>query len=210
MSHKRKASSPQLLLSFSRISSARLAHFDQYSPLFSHLDLSIMPTRYEDYDRPASRAAYENAIANTSILHIPNPIYTATEADDTQSTITAFEEVYHVKEGKVPQVLPRVDNIPDSPIHYEDDGTPEDLDAPDLPFFLNHPTSHRFFPLEIPQPDGSKVLTKYIHYTNQGMTVVGCMSRSEPRYGCPVYLTTPHATQIPEAPLPSFLAPTGR
>ena len=31
------------------------------------------------------------------------------------------------------------------------------------------------------------------------MTVIGCMSRSQPRYGCPVYLTTPHATQIPEA-----------
>ena len=31
------------------------------------------------------------------------------------------------------------------------------------------------------------------------MTVVGCMSWSEPRYGCPVYLTTPHASQIPEA-----------
>ena len=31
------------------------------------------------------------------------------------------------------------------------------------------------------------------------MTVVGCMSRSELRYGCPVYLTVPHATQIPEA-----------
>ena len=31
------------------------------------------------------------------------------------------------------------------------------------------------------------------------MTVVGCMSRSEPRYGCPVYLITPHASQIPEA-----------
>ena len=24
------------------------------------------------------------------------------------------------------------------------------------------------------------------------------MSRSEPKYGCPVYLTTPHSTQIPE------------
>ena len=31
------------------------------------------------------------------------------------------------------------------------------------------------------------------------MTVVGCMSRSEPRYGCPVYLTNPHALQIPDA-----------
>ena len=30
------------------------------------------------------------------------------------------------------------------------------------------------------------------------MTVIGCVSQSEPRYGCPVYLTTPHATQIPE------------
>ena len=58
-----------------------------------------MPTRYEDFDHPASRGAYENAIANTSILHIPNPIYTATKGDDTQSIITAFEEVYHVKEG---------------------------------------------------------------------------------------------------------------
>ena len=25
------------------------------------------------------------------------------------------------------------------------------------------------------------------------------MSQSEPRYSCPVYLTVPHATQIPEA-----------
>ena len=158
-----------------------------------------MPTRYEDYDRPASRGAYESAIANTSILYTPDPIYTTTEAEDTRSTITAFEEVYHVEEGEVPQLLPPVDDIPDSPIHYEDDGTPEDLDVPDLPFFPNHPTSHRFFPLEIPQPDGSKILAKYIHYTNQSMTVVGCMSRSEPRYGCPVYLTNPHASQIPEA-----------
>ena len=31
------------------------------------------------------------------------------------------------------------------------------------------------------------------------MTIIGCMSRSEPRYGCPVYLITPHASQIPEA-----------
>ena len=97
------------------------------------------------------------------------------------------------------QLLPPVNDIPDSPIHYEDDDTPEDLDVPDLPFFPNHPTSHRFFPLKIPQPDGSKTITKYIYYTNQGMTVVGCMSQSEPRYGCPVYLTGPHATQIPEA-----------
>ena len=158
-----------------------------------------MPTRYEDHDRPASQGTYENAIANTSILYTPDPIYTTTEAEDTRSTITAFEEVYHVEEGEVPQFLPPVDDIPDSPIHYEDDDTPEDLDVPDLPFFPNHPTSHRFFPLEIPLPDGSKVLAKYIHYTNQGMTVVGCMSRSEPRYGCPVYLTNPHASQIPEA-----------
>ena len=43
------------------------------------------------------------------------------------------------------------------------------------------------------------MLAKYIHYTNQGMTIVGCMSQSEPRYGCPVYLTTPHVSQIPEA-----------
>ena len=158
-----------------------------------------MPDYYVDYDHPASRAAYENAISNTSILHTPNPVYTTTEADDAPSTITAFEEVYHVKEGEVPQLLPPVDDIPDSPIHYEDDGTPEDLDVPDLPFFLNHPTSHQFFPLKIPQPDGSKTIAKYIHYTNQGMTVVGCMSQSEPRYGCPIYLTVPHATQIPEA-----------
>ena len=94
------------------------------------------------FNRPTSRTAYESAIANTSILHYPNPIYTATEADDAQSTITAFKEVYHVKEREVPQVLPPVDDIPDSPIHYEDDGTPEDLDVPDLPFFPNHPTFH--------------------------------------------------------------------
>ena len=31
------------------------------------------------------------------------------------------------------------------------------------------------------------------------MTVVGCMSQSEPRYSCPVYLTIPHTLQIPEA-----------
>ena len=198
MLHKRKASSPRPSLSLSRISFARFAHFDQYSPLFSHLNFPIMPTRYEDYDRPASRGAYENAIANTSILYTPDPVYTTTEAEDTRSTITAFEEVYHVEEGEVPQLLPPVNDIPDSPIHYEDDGTPEDLDVPDLPFFPNHPTSHRFFPLEIPLPDGSKTLAKYIRYTNQGMTVVGCMSRSEPRYGCPVYLTNPHASQIPE------------
>ena len=148
----------------------------------------------DDYlNRPAYRAPYANAIANTTILHTSPPVFTTTEADDNQSTITAFEEVYHVKEGEVPQVLPPVDNIPDSPIHYDDDDTPEDLDIPDLPFFPNHPTSHQFFPLEIPQPNGSERLTKNIHYTNQGMTVIGCMSRSEPRYGCPVYLTTPHA-----------------
>ena len=158
-----------------------------------------MPDYYVDYNHPASCAAYENAIANTSILHTPNPVYTTTEADNARSTITAFEEVYHVEEGEVPQLLPPADDIPDSPIHYEDDGTAEDLDLPDLPFFPNHPTSHRFFPLKIPQPDGSKTIAKYIHYTNQGMTIVGCMSRSKPRYGCPVYLTVPHATQIPEA-----------
>ena len=101
-----------------------------------------MPDYYVDYDRPASCATYENTIANTSILHTPNPVYTTTEADDAWSTITAFEEVYHVEEGEVPQLLPPVDDIPDSPIHYEDDGTPEDLDVPDLPFFPNHPTSH--------------------------------------------------------------------
>ena len=65
-----------------------------------------MPDYYVDYDHPASRGAYENAIANTSILHTPNPIYTTTEADDARSTITAFEEVYHVEEGEVPQILP--------------------------------------------------------------------------------------------------------
>ena len=158
-----------------------------------------MPTFYEDNDRPASRGAYENAIAHTSILHTPNPIYSTTEAEDTRSTITAFKEVYHVEEGEVPQLLPPVDDIPESHVLYEEEDTPKDLDVPDLPFFLNHPTSSRFFPLEIPQPDGSKKLAKYIHYDNQGMTVVGCMSRSEPRYGCPVYLTTSHNTQIPEA-----------
>ena len=126
------------------------------------------------------------------------PVFTTTEVDDARSTITTFEEVYHVEEGEFPQVLPPANNIPDSPIHYDKNGTPEDLDVPDLPFFPNHLTSQQFFPLKIPQPDGSKVLTKYIHYTNQGMTVVSCMNRSEPRYGCPVYLTTPHATQIPD------------
>ena len=60
-----------------------------------------MPTRYEDYNRPASCGVYENALANTSILHTPNPIYTTTEADNAWSTITAFEEVYHVEEGEV-------------------------------------------------------------------------------------------------------------
>ena len=153
---------------------------------------------HDRFDHPTSCAAYENAIANTSILHTPNPIFTTTEADGTQSTITAFKEVYHVKEGEVPQILPPVDDIPDSPIHYDSNGTPEDLDVPDLPFFLNNPTSNQFFPLEIPQPDSSKVLAKYIHYTYQGLTVVGCMSRSKPRYGCPIYLTTPHSTQIPD------------
>ena len=53
-----------------------------------------MPDYYADYDRPASRAAYENTISNTSILHTPNPVYTTTEADDARSTIIAFEEVY--------------------------------------------------------------------------------------------------------------------
>ena len=118
---------------------------------------------HDCFDCPASCAAYENAIANTSILHTPNPVFTTTEMDDAQSTITAFEEVYHVDQGEVPQILPPVDNIPDSPIHYGSNGTPEDLDVPDLPFFLNSPTSNQFFPLEIPQPDGSKVLAKYIH-----------------------------------------------
>ena len=72
---------------------------------------------HNTFNRPASRTAYENALANTSILHTPNPIYTATEADDARLTITTFEEVYHVEEGEVPQVLPPVDDIPDSPIH---------------------------------------------------------------------------------------------
>ena len=94
------------------------------------------------FDCPASCAAYENTLANTTILHTPNPIDTTTEADDTQSIITAFEEVYHIEEGEVPQALPSVDDIPDSPIHYSNDGTPEDLDIPDLPFFPNHPTPH--------------------------------------------------------------------
>ena len=62
--------------------------------------------------------------------------------EDAWSTITAFEEVYHVEEGEVPQILPPANNIPDSPIHYDNDGTPEDLDIPDLPFFLNNPTSN--------------------------------------------------------------------
>ena len=93
------------------------------------------------YNRPASRAAYANAIANTTILHTSPPVFTTTEADNAQSTITAFEEVYHVEEGEVPQILPPVDDIPDSPIHYDDDDTPEGLNVPDLPFFPNHPTS---------------------------------------------------------------------
>ena len=87
-----------------------------------------MPDYYENYDRPASRAAYENAIANTTILYTPPPVFTSTETEDARSTITAFEEVYHVEEGEVPQILPPVDDIPDSPIHYEDDDTPEDLE----------------------------------------------------------------------------------
>ena len=73
-----------------------------------------MPTYYVDYDRPASHATYENAVANTSILHTPNPVYTTTEADNARSTITTFEEVYHVEEGEVPQLLPPVDDILDS------------------------------------------------------------------------------------------------
>ena len=60
-----------------------------------------MPDYYVDYDLPASHAAYENAISNTTILHTPNPVYTTTEADVTWSTITTFEEVYHVEEGEV-------------------------------------------------------------------------------------------------------------
>ena len=100
-----------------------------------------MPDYYVDYDRPASCAAYESAIANTTILHTSSPVFVTTEAEDAQSTITAFEEVYHVEEGEVPQLLPPADDIPDSPIHYDKDETPEDLDIPDLPFFPNHPTS---------------------------------------------------------------------
>ena len=102
------------------------------------------------YDCPASCTAYANAIANTTILYTLPPVFTTTEADNARSTITAFEEVYHVEEGEVPQILPPVDDIPDSPIHYDDDDTPEDLDVPDLPFFPNHPTSQQFFPLENP------------------------------------------------------------
>ena len=52
-----------------------------------------------------------------------------------------YRDIHHDEEGAVPQILPPVDDIPDSPIHYEDDDTPEDLDVPDVPFFLNHPTS---------------------------------------------------------------------
>ena len=97
----------------------------------------------DDYlDRPAPRAAYANAITNTTILHTPPPVFTTTETDDARSTITAFEEVYHVEEGEVPLTLPPVDDIPDSPIHYDDNGTPKDIDVPVLPFFLNHPTSN--------------------------------------------------------------------
>ena len=115
------------------------------------------------YDHPASHTAYTNTIAITTILHTSPPVFATTEADDARSTITAFEEVYHVKEGEVPHILPPVDDIPDSPIHYDNNDTPEDLDIPDLPFFPNHPTSQQFFPLEIPQPNGSKALAKYIH-----------------------------------------------
>ena len=64
-----------------------------------------MPNYYVDYDCPDSHAAYENAIANTTILHTSSPVFTTTETEDAQSTITAFEEVYHVKEGEVPQLL---------------------------------------------------------------------------------------------------------
>ena len=100
-----------------------------------------MPDYYENYDRPASHAAYKNAIANTTILHTSPPVFTSTEAEDTRSTITAFEEVYHVEEGEVPQLLPPANDIPDSPIHYDEEEASEDLDVPDLPFFPNHPTS---------------------------------------------------------------------
>ena len=41
-----------------------------------------MPDYYMNYDHPASHAAYEDAIANTTILHTSSPVFTTTEAED--------------------------------------------------------------------------------------------------------------------------------
>ncbi len=93
---------------------------------------------------------------------------------------------------------PLPDNTLDSPIDYErmdEEKENEDPNNLGLPFFLNDPTSTRYYPLYIclddPSPEGpARVLAKYIFYHKKGQEVVGCMGKGEPWYRDLVYLVT--------------------
>src|SRR6266702_3375139 len=73
---------------------------------------------------------------------------------------------------------------------------PTDND-PRLPFFPNHPSSLRYYPLLICTDDSyhaTQVVALFIYYCNKGQEVVGMMGRDQPIYATPVYLFTPNLT----------------
>ncbi|KAI9435032.1 hypothetical protein H4582DRAFT_2059609 [Lactarius indigo] len=78
-----------------------------------------------------------------------------------------------------------------TPIDYNrPDSPPEDTNNPGAPFFPNIQGTPKFYPLQIPLPDGGSNTAKYIYYRKGFTEVVGMMGARQPHYGETVYLSS--------------------
>ncbi len=84
------------------------------------------------------------------------------------------------------------------PINYHQEAEQPVNDNPGLPFFPNHPSSLRYYPLLIQTDDfATRKVAAYIYYRNRDQEVVGTMGHDQPLYATPVYLSTPNPTHLP-------------
>ncbi|KAI9432541.1 hypothetical protein H4582DRAFT_2083439 [Lactarius indigo] len=78
-----------------------------------------------------------------------------------------------------------------TPIDYDrPDSPPNETDDPGAPFFPNTPGTPKYYPLQIPLPDGGSNPAKYIYYRKGFTEVVGTMGAGQPHYGEGVYLSS--------------------
>ena len=163
----------------------------------------------DEYESVGERGAYRNAIlANEARrARVSSPADSRTVVKETAVTpppvmIPSTDMIREMAEDRfldfVGQTTTTVIQDIEEPIDYHREAEQPHDDDLGLPFFPNHPSSLRYYPLLIRTDDfTTQKVAAYIYYCNRDQEVVGTMGCDQPLYATPVYLSTPNLTHLP-------------